>query len=147
MLCVEIRLLPDQTFFIQLGIFLVVLTGLHFLVFKPLIRILRYRFEKTDGDRKKIEELTQKTQKLMAEYEAKIAEARRDAHEIKEAIRKEGLEQANELMKEAKASRQKELGQIRQEVARATLEAEGSLKSHASAIGKEIAEKVLHHGH
>lgn len=147
MLGLEIRLLPDQTFFIQLGVFLTVLIGLNYLIFKPVLRILRYRFEKTVGDRKKIEELTQKTHLLMTEYETKIADARAKAHELKEAIRQEGVDQATQLVHEAKALRQKELEKVRQEVAKAYGMAEGQLVTQAKTLGREIAEKVLGHGH
>jgi len=143
MLAVEVQLFPDKTFFVQLVLFLTVLFGLHFLVFRPVLKILRYRFEKTEGDRKRIESLTQKTEVLIQQYESKMQTAKKEAQGLKEIIRKEGVEQSSRMIQDVKELRMKELEKIRQEVSKATLEAEKKLEVQAKDLGVQMVEKVL----
>ena len=143
MLAVEVQLFPDKTFFIQLILFLTVLFVLHFLVFRPILKILRYRFEKTEGDRKRIESLTQKTEALISQYEGRMKSAKKEAQILKETIRKEGMEQASRMIQDAKELRMKELEKIQQEVSKATAEAEKKLEAQAKDLGIQMAEKVL----
>ncbi len=143
MLIAEVSLLPDKTLLIQLGIFLAVLWTLNVFIFKPLLKILKARFEKTAGDRKRIEDLTRKTESLVASYEERMTEARKQAHALKDAIRKEGLDQAGKLIHDAKELRKAELERVRIEVDRAASEAEKQLETQSKELGAAITEKVF----
>ncbi|OGQ05912.1 MAG: hypothetical protein A3F82_05730 [Deltaproteobacteria bacterium RIFCSPLOWO2_12_FULL_44_12] len=143
MLAAEIQLFPDKTIFIQLSIFLVVLLTLTHFVFKPVLKIIHLRKAKTEGDRKKIEEMTQKTDALMKEYEKKIQEAKQDAFKMKETIRKEGDEQGQRIVHEAKQASLSQIEKIKKEMEIARQNATSQLELQAKTLGKMIAEKVL----
>lgn len=68
-LATEIHLMPDWTAFIQLGVFLIVLSVLYFLVFRPTIKILDRRRCFTDEAR---------NEAIRANDEANTLEKRRE---------------------------------------------------------------------
>lgn len=139
----EIRLLPDWTFFVQLAIFLVVMVCLNGLVFQPVLRLLRLRKSRTEGDRKRIEELKEKTQDLMKEYAQKIQEAKREAFIMKEALRKEGNEQGQKIIQEAKQAGLTQIEKAKTEIEGLAKTCTEQLETHADVLSRQIAEKVL----
>lgn len=143
LLSTEIQLFPDRTLFIQLGIFLAVVFSLNQFVFKPVLKILKLRRLRTEGDRKKIEEVAQKTQNLIKEYEAKMQEAKKEAFQIKEALRKEGHEQSLNIVQEARQASTAQIEKIKKEIAAAGSQATAQLESQAENLSRQIAEKVL----
>lgn len=143
MLATEIQLLPDKTFFIQLATFLVVAVSLNHFVFKPVFRIISLRKSKTEGDRQKILNLTEKTESLIKEYEEKMRTAKQEAFKVKEEIRKEGEEQSHRIVQEAKQASLAQIDKIKKEVASASQVAGRDLEDQAKTLGKSLAEKVL----
>jgi len=143
MLAAEIQLLPDYTLFFQLGIFLLVAFSLSHFVFKPVLKIVKLRRSKTEGDRLKIQELNQKTESLMKEYEEKIKVAKQEAFQIKESIRREGEEQGQRMIHEAKQASLSQIEKAKKEIAAASQLATDQLESQARTLGKSLAEKVL----
>lgn len=143
LLSTEIQLFPDRTLFIQLGIFLAVVFCLNHFVFQPVLKILRLRRAKTEGDRKKITEIVQKTEQLMKEYEAKMQEAKKEAFQIKEGIRREGREQGLNIVQEARQASLTQIEKIKKEIAGAATQATAQLESQAEVLSRQIAEKVL----
>ena len=107
------------------------------------MKIIHLRKAKTEGDRKKIEEMTQKTDALMKEYEKKIQEAKQDAFKMKETIRKEGDEQGQRIVHEAKQASLSQIEKIKKEMEIARQNATSQLELQAKTLGKMIAEKVL----
>lgn len=143
MLASEISLFPDRTFFIQLAIFLAVLACLNHLVFRPVLQILRLRMAKTDGDRKKIAEIKEKTETLLQEYSKKIQEAKQEAFQMKEAIRRTGEEQGQKIVQEAKQASLAQIEKTKKEMEGITQACAKELEAHAQSLGRQIAEKVL----
>lgn len=143
MLAEAINLFPDKTFFIQLALFLVVLTVLSRFVFKPLLKILELRRQHTAGERKKMEELARRTETMMKEYEARMTAARQEAIGLKESIRREGQEAGSKLVQESKEAAKLQIEKVKQEIKISSDEAVGELEKQAKLLGVEMAEKVL----
>ena len=139
----EIQLMPDKTFFIQLGIFLVVAVCLNYLVFKPVLKIIQLRKSKTEGDRKKIHTIAEKTEQLMKEYEAKMETAKKEAFKLKESLKREGEEQGQKVIHEAKQASLTQIDQIKKEIAVSSDRALKDLEEQSKTLGKNLAEKVL----
>lgn len=139
----EIRLMPDKTIFVQMAIFLVVAVALNYLVFKPVLKILNLRYAKTKGDKAKIEDLTVKTDALIKEYETKIKQAKIEALQMKEAIRREGAEQGQKIVHESKQAALTQIEKIKSEITLEGKRAAGELEEQAKNLGKELAQKVL----
>lgn len=143
LLAESVQLMPDKTFFVQLGIFLAVLFALNHFVFKPVLRIIALRREKTKGAQAQIEALAAKTETLVKEYEAKIQEARKEAFGLKEGIRREGEAQGQKMVQEARQASLVQVEQMRHEIKRETDQAGRRLETEAERIGKTLAEKLL----
>lgn len=143
MLAAEVQLTPDKTFFVQLAIFLVVLVALNHFVFKPVLRVIRLRREKTKGELAKIEALTKETEKLVKEYEDKIHEARKEAFQMKETIRREGEAQGQKIIQEARQASLTQMEQARRAIQKETETATQKLEAQAKGMSRTLAEKLL----
>ncbi|MDO8527917.1 MAG: ATP synthase F0 subunit B [Deltaproteobacteria bacterium] len=143
LLAEEIQLFPDHTIVYQLVIFLVVAVVLNLCVFKPILKIIHLRKSRTEGDRKKIEDLKHKSEKLLKEYEEKFQKAKVEALQIKETIRREGDEQGHRIVQEAKQASLSEIEKIRQEIGAASQKASEDLELKAKDLAKNLAEKIL----
>ncbi len=138
-----IDLMPNETFFVQLGIFLVTLFCLNFLVFQPVLRILKRRQELTEGAEAEAARLGGETEALMESYQQKIQTARGQGIKIKDELIHQGEGQANELLGKARKELEQDLEKNRQEVARQAKEAQLILRKHTRDLSQEMAEKLL----
>jgi len=138
-----VRLLPDKTFFIQLGFFLVLLFVMTRFVFKPILKVLELRKLHTEGEKKKIEDLAKRTEGLMKEYETKLTAAHQEAIQVKEAIRREGQEAGSKLVSESKEAAKNEIERVKKEITESATKAKTDLEKQAKQLGTEIAGKVL----
>lgn len=139
----DIQLMPDRTFFLQLAIFLVVAVSLNHLVFKPILKIIQLRRSKTEGDRKKIHAVVEKTDQLMKEYEAKMAAAKKEAFQLKESLKRAGEEEGHRMVQEAREVGRSEIEKIKKEIAASSDRALKVLEEQGKTLGKSLAEKVL----
>lgn len=128
---------------ILMGVFLVVAVSLNFLVFQPVLRILKLRRSKTSGDRIRLEELSAQTEALIKEYEAKMAEAKGEAFAVKETIRKEGELQGQRMIQEARAANHAQIEKLKEEIQNASRKAGKELERESEVLSRSIAEKVL----
>jgi F-type H+-transporting ATPase subunit b len=138
-----IDLLPNKTLIVQIAIFLFVYISMNFLVFRPVLRILARRKELTVGAEKSAEELNSKTENLVNQYTQKMEEAQAQGVALKQKFKKEGEDQATEILREAREALDSSLERTRQEVQSQTKEAQLILRKHSRDLSKEIAEKLL----
>ncbi|MDZ4224542.1 MAG: ATP synthase F0 subunit B, partial [bacterium] len=109
----------------------------------PVLKILNLRHAKTKGDRAKIEDLTVKTDALIKEYETKIKQAKIEALQMKEAIRREGEAQGQKIVHESKQAALTQIEKIKSEIAFEGKKATASLEEQAKNLSRELAQKVL----
>jgi F-type H+-transporting ATPase subunit b len=133
----------DKTFFIQLGVFLVMLVILRSLLFKPIIRLIDARHEATAGAVKTAEKLTEEAALLSAEVEKKLAGARTEA--IK--VRNETLERAKKQEREIGSAAREKAGRIIADMrARASSDmknARQQLEEETRSMAILLSEKIL----
>ena len=135
--------MPNQTFFIQLVIFLFTFISLNFLVFQPVLRIIAKRRELTQGAEKEAAQLDAKTEGMIESYTHKIQSARNQGLSQKEKFRKEGETQASEILKKAHQEMETALEATRQELLSQSKEAQLALKKYSRDLSQEMAEKLL----
>ena len=68
----------NLTFLVQLGLFLVFLTVMHFLVLRPTLRVTDRRDEKMDADRQAAEADHDEAAQLETQYASELGAVRRD---------------------------------------------------------------------
>lgn len=98
----EIHLIPDKTVGIQFGIFLTVLIGLSYLIFKPFKKLYFLRKEKTDNVLKEIHEIEERIKLSSAKYSEEIKKAHEIATNDNIKIRQSAIEKEQLIKNEAR---------------------------------------------
>src|SRR2546423_5386051 len=116
---------------------------LKFIFFKPLQRVLRQRYEATEGARKLAEASLTKASERAAEYEAALRAARAETYKELEQMRRDLQESRAASVREARAEAEAAVAR-----AKATLSAEvealkKSLEEESEALADRIATKIL----
>ena len=133
----------DSTLFIQIINFLALIFILNQLLYKPILQIMDRRKGIFDSTEAEIKRLQDTIDQKMAEYEAKIAQAKGEAMAQRGEIQKEGAEKGKDILDGARVEIQKMMDDFQ---IRMTQEVDGArtvLRSQSERISKEIAEKVL----
>ena len=133
----------NSTLFIQIINFLALIFILNQLLYKPILGIMDRRKAIFDSTEAEIKRLQDTIDQKMAEYEAKIAQAKGEAMAQRGEIQKEGAEKGKDILDGARVEIQKMMDDFN---VRLTQEVEGArtvLRGHSEKISKEIAEKVL----
>jgi len=138
-----INLMPDLTFFVQMGIFIFVLISMRILIFRPILRILVRRKELTEGAQEEAEALDIKTEALVQKYESQMKGAREEGLELKGALTKEGEGEANQLLAQARKELDQEIENQRQALGAEAKEAQLALRKYSRDLSSEMAEKLL----
>jgi F-type H+-transporting ATPase subunit b len=133
----------NSTVFIQIVNFLALIFILNVLLYKPIMGIMERRKGIFDSTEAEIKNLQDTIDQKMAEYEARIAQAKGEAMAQRGEIQKEGAEKGKEILDGAKVEIQKMMDDFQ---IRLTQEVDGArmvLRNQSERISKEIAEKVL----
>lgn len=128
---------------VQGGIFLLVLWFLDRTLFKPILRILHQREERTDGYLREAEELEGAAQENLRQYEERLLGARKDTIEVKRAIVAQGVAKREDLLAGARKQANGILEEIRANIAGELAATRKALPDKIETLGRTIAEKVL----
>jgi len=138
----QIHLLPDKSVFVQFIIFLSVLTGMVAFVFRPIVKIIKLRRERTSELLEKAAKIEIGIKNKMEEYDRRISAAKLELAEeygkIKNEISAEEAKIKNETREESLKAYQKTV----QEVAALKEQVLNDLKREIPAIADEIINKV-----
>jgi len=141
---VTIHLLPDGSFFLQLGIFLLALVILNRLVVQPAMRVLDWRHDYTDRSRAEAASLGAEAARLDDERTAAITTALRQAHEARVRRIARAHKEAEERIVEARA-------QAKEIEASAELSIESSeasivrdMNDQVGRISQAIVDQLIH---
>ncbi len=92
----------DSTLFIQIAIFLVVYSIMHFLVFKPLFELYKHRETLVLGNQEDKEQKLAEIKKIKDEYESKLRKLHGQIQGIFIEVKSEATEDCSEKLLEAK---------------------------------------------
>ena len=93
--------LPDKTLFIQAVNFLVTIFVLNVLLIKPIREIIKKRKGLMADQLEKIEGFNSNAEGKVADYETQLAAARKEANDIRTAMKDEGTAEEQKLMSAA----------------------------------------------
>ncbi|MBC17835.1 ATP synthase subunit b [Pseudodesulfovibrio profundus] len=112
--------LPDKTIFIQAVNFLVTIFVLNVLLIKPIREIIKKRKGLMADQLEKIEGFNSSAEGKVADYEVQLAAARKEANDIRTAMKDEGTAEEQKLMsaagEEASSTIQAARAEIKSEV-------------------------------
>lgn len=131
------------TFFIQLGNFVVLLTALYFILFKPLREIMREREETIGGALADAKAAQERVQGLQEKYSASLAEAKQKAAAAYNTLYQQGLDAQRDMISSERTRASELLDKARKEIAASAASARGELKKEAEKLSQEISAKLL----
>ena len=138
----------DNTVFVQLGLFLLMLVVLHFLVFKPFLQARGERDDRIEGERRRAQEMEAAAQAKIADFEGRLEKAKQSGVAMAVAARGEAGKRERAILDSARTEAQallesqRKAAQTAGEAARVRLarDTEGSARRLASRIlGREVA--------
>jgi len=133
----------DWTLLLQFANFMVLLLVLNALLYKPLRAVLAARKATIDGDLAKARALDEEIQAQVAEYEAKLQEARQRGSQERMALRQAALAEEAKMLGAANEKASQRLQSLKEQVAGEAETARQGLRSETEALARQVAGKVL----
>lgn len=116
---------------------------LKFMFFRPLGKVLKQRYEATEGARKLAEESLQRASEKTAQYEAAMRAARASVYQAQEQIHKELQEREAAQLAEARKKGEALIQEARTALAQDVESAKAALGRDAEALANQITDAVL----
>jgi F-type H+-transporting ATPase subunit b len=133
----------DGTLFVQMGFFLATLFILHFLLIRPYLRTLDLRSEAVEGSTEEAGEMSAQSEILSSKYDEKVLKARRDAHEVRESLRTQGLAEQDDILGEVRAELAQTLEEQRSQIAAHVEDARSELEARADQLAESMIQRLL----
>lgn len=133
----------DGTFFIQGGLFLLMVFLLNGLLFKPWLEVQARRTQSISGALEKAEQMQLEAAAKGEEYDAELRAARDEAMGIRSDQRKEGERDAAAQLSAARDEARKSLDEARARIDREATDARSSLSGRVDELAKDIVSKIL----
>lgn len=111
--------------------------------FRPLEKVLRKRFELTEGARRSAEASLETAARKTAEYEAALREARSQMYSEQEEARRRWREEQAAAIQDAKGKAGALVTQARAELAEDAARARESLQAESEALAERITAAIL----
>ncbi|MBA2664344.1 MAG: ATP synthase F0 subunit B [Bradymonadaceae bacterium] len=133
----------DGTVLVQMVVFLFVIIFLHYTLFQPFLRTLEARQEGVHGSREEAAELDARAAMMLVEFDNKMNGARRDAQEIRESLRTQGLSEQNEIVDEVRDELNAKLVEERKAIAAKVETALLELNERSTKLAQVMVDKVI----
>jgi F0F1-type ATP synthase membrane subunit b/b' len=137
------ELLPNITFFYELGLFFVCYFVLKFLVFKPYFELQQMRLAKTVGLKEQAARDRERADKLKSDYDIFIKGERKKLNVWVEDERKKIAEEERKLVQQTRESVSEEMKSIRQTLKDETDKARKELLPMVAEYSSQIATKLV----
>lgn len=133
----------DATIFLQFGIFVVLMGVLHTFVFKPFFAVQDERDKRIAGARKEAEAMQGRATAIIADYEARLIQAKQRGAQERLKLRAEGQAHEREVLGEARAAGQKAMTAALETARAQQGAARSQLLADAPAVAREVVSRIL----
>lgn len=133
----------NHWFFVQLFNFLFILVLLYFLLFKPVLNILKERAERISNYLEESRNLQKRSEEVMAELNMEITAAKEKARNVILKFQKEGFDGQRRILEKAREKSIEIIEKTKRELRGDTEKARLLLREEAGRLSLEIAKKVL----
>lgn len=116
---------------------------LKFVFFRPLEKVLRRRYDLTEGARKLAEEMLARADAKAAEYEVALRAARAELYEEQARMHKRLQEEAAAQIAEARRRAEAAIEEAGRQIAREGEAARASLERQSDALADQIVDAIL----
>ena len=140
----SLHLFPDPVLvLVQLAPFLVLVAGLHVILFKPMLAYLLEREHHTAGARHEAASLQAKSAGQATRYEQAVAAARSEIIELRSSRRAVANAEYQKVVAAARAEADHEVQGAVERLRAESGTARGELKGNAAALAHDVAAQVL----
>jgi F-type H+-transporting ATPase subunit b len=136
----------DYTLIIQLINFLLLILLLNIIVFKPVRNMLNRRKQEMASDSDMAQEWGRKTEKYSADLQLNISEVRKKGIRDKDALKSEGMQVEQKMLKDTYSSVEDKLNLSRAELEEKSSRARDMLKKEIAGFSTDLAKKFLGRG-
>lgn len=133
----------DNSFFVELGIFIALFLALSQLYFKPFMKLFDIRYKKTVQDREAAEQLMAQAQGKFEEYKRQLTEQKVEAKKHFELALAEARKEEFELLTEARNEAKKITQDAVDSVNSQREQLKKQLETDVEAIAHNISERLL----
>ncbi|KAF5049837.1 ATP synthase subunit b [anaerobic digester metagenome] len=133
----------DWTFFAQLVNFLIILTVLNLILFRPIRGIIKKRAEVMSEKLGSIEAFTAQAESKLENYKASLSGARVEAQHLRVSLKAEGTEAEAAVLTKAGAEAAEKVAAARKEIDGQKQAALKALRNEVAGYAKNVADKVL----
>ena len=133
----------DYTFFIQLVNFLIILTVLNLILFRPIRGIIKKRAQVVDEKLRAIENFTTDAETKVRSYKEALGGSRIEAQGVRLSLKEEGLAVEVDTLSLAATEAADKLAAARNEIEKQKKAALKSLRTEVAGYAKGVAQKVL----
>ena len=133
----------DYSLLLQVVNFIILIFLLNFIVFRPILRIIDERKEKTEGTLADARRLMDEAEALLSEYNEKVSDAQQRAVGIINEGRAKAIEEQRVALADAKKKAEEHLRLLEERIGKERKEAAQKLSSFAKIFSINIAEKLL----
>ncbi len=138
-----IDLLPNPTIVCQWVLFMVAVFTLHFGIFRPTLRIIQERKNRTEGEKESAHSLESQCHDMTAQVEKRMEEARIMGARKKDERRLAAEKFTEELLKRTRGELEKKMEETRLTVEKESKEAAMQLRQQVRSLAHDITVKVL----
>lgn len=133
----------DSTFFIQMGLFLVLMYLLNILLYRPVLAAMEERSRKISGMESEAASIENDLEEKLVNYKKRLAAAKESGSQNRAVLKKEGLDKEVSILSSAHSEANETLGQARERISKERDAAISGLKALTDELAKDIAEKAL----
>jgi F-type H+-transporting ATPase subunit b len=133
----------DYTFFVQLVNFMVILTVLNLILYRPIRGIIKKRAEVMSQKLGSIEDFAAKAEAKLESYKVALSGARVEAQQLRVALKAEGVAVESSVLAEAGAEAAEKVAAARKEIDGQKQTALKALRGEVAEYAKNVANKVL----
>ncbi len=133
----------NTSLLIQLINFIVLLVALHFILFRPVLAIMRERQQTIGGAFSDAKTAQEKMNSLLEQYNASLADAKQKATVAYNTLYQQGLDAQRDMISAERAKASELLDKARVEISSASTAAKTDLKTETEKLAQEISAKLL----
>jgi len=131
------------SFWVMVINFFALLIIMNFLLFKPLLKILKEREDTVKGSLDAAKEMNTKREETIAGLNRELAEARSKAKGVFETLRTEGLQKQKEVLSSAEAEASAILDKAKSDIRSEVEKARTALRTEIDKFSDEIVRKLV----
>jgi F-type H+-transporting ATPase subunit b len=133
----------NSSLLFQLVNFIVLLVALNFILFKPVLEIMRERQQTIGGAFTDAKTAQEKMNSLLEQYNVSLADAKQKATAAYNTLYQQGLDSQRDTIAAERAKATELLDKARAEISGASNAAKAELKKEAEKLAQDISAKLL----